>query len=149
MNKKNILKFVSIVGIVVFTALLIPPIIGFFYGEDVKSYFALYLLFLAVNAGIFFYLRDHDIKLSVKESIISVNIVWLLLGVAGAMPYLLFTKIGFAGAFFESISGFTTTGATVFQNIESLPHRILFHRSLTHWIGGMGIIVLGVGLLPL
>ncbi|WP_345992813.1 TrkH family potassium uptake protein [Sulfurimonas sp. HSL-1716] len=149
MNKKNILKFVSIVGIVVFITLLIPPIVGFFYGEDVKKYLLIILLFLAINVGMFLYLKDHDIKLSIKESIISVNIVWLLIGVAGAMPYLIYTDIGFAGAFFESISGFTTTGATVFQNVEILPHSILFHRSLTHWIGGMGIIVLGVGLLPL
>lgn len=149
MNKKNIFKFVSIVGIVVFTTLLIPPVVGFFYGEDVTLYLLTILVFLAVNVGIFAYLKDHDIKLSIKESIISVNIVWLLLGVAGAMPYLLLTNVGIADAFFESISGFTTTGATVFQDIEALPHSILFHRSLTHWIGGMGIIVLGVGLLPL
>ncbi len=149
MNKKNIFKFVSIVGIVVFTTLLIPPIVGFFYGEDVRLYLLIILAFLAVNVGIFSYLKDHEIKLSIKESIISVNIVWLLLGVAGAMPYLILTDINFADAFFESISGFTTTGATIFQNIEVLPHSILFHRSLTHWIGGMGIIVLGVGLLPL
>ncbi len=128
---------------------LIPPIVGYFYGEDVTSYFLVILAFLMVNLGIFAYLKDHDIKLSIKESIISVNIVWLLLGVAGALPYLILTDVGFADAFFESISGFTTTGATIFQDIEALPHSILFHRSLTHWIGGMGIIVLGIGLLPL
>ncbi|MBU0633425.1 TrkH family potassium uptake protein [bacterium] len=149
MNKKNIFKFVSIVGIVVFITLLIPPVVGFFYGEDVKIYFLVVLSFLLINVAIFVSLRDHVIKLSIKESIISVNIVWLLLGVAGAMPYLILTDVGFADAFFESISGFTTTGATIFQDIEVLPHSILFHRSLTHWIGGMGIIVLGVGLLPL
>ena len=149
MNKKNIFKFVSIVGIVVFTLLLIPPIVGFFYGEDVRVYMSIILMFLAVNVGMFVYLKDHDIKLSIKESIISVNIVWILIGIAGAMPYVILTDISFASAFFESISGFTTTGATVFGNVEVLPHSILFHRSLTHWIGGMGIIVLGVGLLPL
>lgn len=149
MNNKNILKFISIVGVVVFTMLLIPPIVGYFYGEDVKLYILTMLSFLAVNIGIFYYLKDHEIKLSIKESIISVNLVWLLLGVAGAMPYLILTNVGFEDAFFESISGFTTTGATIFTDIESLPHSILFHRSFTHWLGGMGIIVLGVGLLPL
>lgn len=149
MNNKNILKFISIVGVVVFTMLLIPPIVGFFYGEDVNLYMLVILSFLAVNIGMFYYLKDHEIKLSIKESIISVNLVWLLLGIAGAMPYLILTNVGFEDAFFESISGFTTTGATIFTDIESLPHSILFHRSFTHWLGGMGIIVLGVGLLPL
>lgn len=149
MNKKNILKFISVVGIVVFFALLIPPIIGFIYGEDIKVYFFIMLSLLAINATIFYILRKHELSLSIKESIISVNLVWLLLGIGGAIPFLLYTNAGIAGAFFEAISGFTTTGATIFTNIESLPHSILFHRSLTHWIGGMGIIVLGIGLLPL
>lgn len=149
MNTKNILKFISIVGVVVFIALLIPPIIGFFYGEDVTVYLLVMLSLLAVNAGISYTLKDHHLSLDIKESIISVNLVWLLLGIAGALPFMLMSNSGFADAFFESISGFTTTGATVFTDIEALPHSILIHRSLTHWLGGMGIIVLGVGLLPL
>ena len=128
---------------------MLPPVIGFFYGENETTYFLVMFAFLAVNLIAFYLLRNHEIKLSIKESIISVNIVWLLLGVAGAIPYVILAKIGFADAFFESISGFTTTGATIFRDIEVLPHSILFHRSLTHWVGGMGIIVLGVGLLPL
>lgn len=149
MNKKNILKFIATVGMVVFFALLIPPIIGFFYGEDVKIYILSMLFFLSLNALIFFILRNHSLTLSIKESIISVNLVWLLLGVGGAIPFIIHVDLSLADAFFESISGFTTTGATIFTDIEALPHSILFHRSLTHWLGGMGIIVLGVGLLPL
>ncbi len=149
MNNKNILKFTSTVGIVVFFALLIPPIIGFFYGENVTTYFLTMLFLLFLNGTIFYLLKDHDFTLSVKESIISVNLIWILLGVAGAIPFVLQVNLNIWDSFFESISGFTTTGATVFSNIEALPHSILFHRSLTHWIGGMGIIVLGVGLLPL
>jgi len=149
MNKKNILKFISTVGIVVFFALLIPPIIGLFYGEDVKIYILSILFFLSLNIFIFYLLRDHTLTLNIKESIISVNLVWFFLGIGGALPFALHLNISLADAFFESISGFTTTGATIFTDIESLPHSILFHRSLTHWLGGMGIIVLGVGLLPL
>ncbi len=149
MNKKNILKFISTVGIVVFFILLIPPIIGFFYGEDVTVYIFSILFCLSLNIVIFYFLKDHPLSLSIKDSIISVNLVWLLLGVGGAIPFILHTNISFADAFFESISGFTTTGATIFLNIEALPHSILFHRALTHWLGGMGIIVLGIGLLPL
>ncbi|WP_024955880.1 TrkH family potassium uptake protein [Sulfurospirillum arcachonense] len=150
MNKKNILKFISAVGIVVFFALLIPPAIGFFYGEDIKYYMLTIVSLLGINSFIFFLLKDHVVSLSIKESIISVNLVWLLLGIGGAIPFtILVDNISFADAFFESISGFTTTGATIFSNIEGLPHSLLFHRSLMHWLGGMGIIILGVGLLPL
>lgn len=149
MNTKNIFKFISVVGVVVFFALLIPPIIGFFYGENVTVYFLVMLFFLSVNALVSFLLRNHTLSLDIKESIISVNLVWLLIGIAGAIPFILVAHTGFADAFFESISGFTTTGATIYSDIEALPHSILFHRSLTHWLGGMGIIVLGVGLLPL
>ena len=149
MSIKNILKFISTVGIVVFFALLIPPIIGLFYGENVIIYFLSILFFLIFNIIIFLLLKDHVLTLSIKDSIISVNLVWLLLGFGGALPFIIHVDVSFADAFFESISGFTTTGATIFSDIEALPHSILFHRSLTHWLGGMGIIVLGVGLLPL
>lgn len=88
-------------------------------------------------------------KLSIKGGILSVNFTWILLGVAGAVPLMLYTDISFPDAFFESISGFTTTGATIFSDIESLPKSILYLRSLMHWLGGMGIIVLGVGLFSL
>jgi len=88
-------------------------------------------------------------KLSIKGGILSVNIIWILLGVAGAIPMVLYTELNFVDALFESVSGFTTTGATVFTDIESLPKSILYLRSLMHWLGGMGIIVLGVGLFSL
>jgi len=88
-------------------------------------------------------------KLSIKEGILSVNLVWIFLGVFGAIPLFLYTDISFADAFFESISGFTTTGATIYGDIESLNKSILFLRSMMHWLGGMGIIVLGIGLFSL
>ncbi len=88
-------------------------------------------------------------KLSIKGGILSVNLIWILLGMAGMIPLVLYTGISPADAFFESVSGFTTTGATIFSDIESLPKSILYLRSLMHWLGGMGIIVLGVGLFSL
>jgi trk system potassium uptake protein TrkH len=107
------------------------------------------LVLFAINACIYLVLRKHEMKLSIKDGILSVNLVWILLGIAGAVPLVLYTEVTWAEAFFESISGFTTTGATIYSNIEALPKSILFLRSLTHWLGGMGIIVLGVGLFSL
>ena len=123
--------------------------VGLFYGEAVGRFAAADLLFIAGNLGMWLGLRRHRFHLGIRESILSVNLLWLLIGVAGAVPLWLATEISPASALFEAISGFTTTGATVYGDIEALPHFILFHRSLMHWLGGMGIIVLGVGLLSM
>lgn len=149
MSIKSILKFVSSVGLVVFFLFLIPPLIGFFYDEDVFIYtLSMFALFI-MNLSVFLILKNDEMILGIKESIISVNFIWILLGIGGAIPMVLYTSIDPASAFFEAISGFTTTGASIFTDVESLPKSILFHRSLMHWLGGIGIIVLGVGLLPL
>jgi len=102
-----------------------------------------------INLLVWLMLRTHNLSLKIKESILVVNLLWILLGIAGAIPLYIYTHVSFASAFFEAISGFTTTGATVYTDIESLPHMILFHRSLMHWMGGLGVIVLGIGLISM
>lgn len=119
------------------------------YGEDVFVYALAMLALFVANLSIFLILKDDEMILGIKESIVSVNLIWILLGIGGAIPLVLYSKLDLASAFFEAISGFTTTGASVYTDVEVLPKSILFHRSLMHWIGGIGIIVLGVGLLPL
>jgi len=85
-----------------------------------------------------------------REGYIVVTFGWLIMALSGTMPYLFTDSIPvFTNAFFETISGYTTTGSTILNDIESLPEGILFWRSLTHWIGGMGIIVLAIAILPL
>jgi len=95
--------------------------------------------------------RENDIRL--REGFAIATFGWLGMGFAGALPFIISGAIpSFTDAFFESVSGFTTTGASILGGaikIESLPHGILFWRSLTHWIGGMGIILLSLAILPL
>ena len=146
---KNIGKFISIIGIALSLFFFTAIIVGWIYQEDMTSFVYFNLLLFGFNALIFVTLRTHSMKLSIKDGILSVNLIWILLGVAGAVPMVLYTQLSFIDALFESVSGFTTTGATVFTDIESLPHTILYLRSLMHWLGGMGIIVLGVGLFSL
>jgi len=146
---KNIFKFVSVIGVGLSLFLFTAIIVGWIYHEDMREFIYFDILLFAVNAIVFLLLRNHTMKLSIKGGILSVNLIWILLGVAGAIPLILYTGITPADAFFESVSGFTTTGATVFTDIESLPKSILYLRSLMHWLGGMGIIVLGVGLFSL
>jgi len=149
MNYKNIFKILSIIGVTVSIIFLSDILVGIIYKEEYIKFLLYDGLFFLINLFIWFMLKKHELNLKIKDSILVVNLLWLLLGFAGAMPLLIYTDVSFASAFFEAISGFTTTGATVYTQIESLPHMILFHRSLMHWLGGLGVIVLGVGLLSM
>ena len=94
--------------------------------------------------------RQSDKELRSRDGYLVVTFSWLLMSVSGSLPYLFSGAIPtYPEAFFEAISGFTTTGATILTDIEALPKGILFWRSLTQWIGGMGIIVLAVAILPI
>jgi len=145
----NSAKFISAVGTGLAIAFALPILTGLWYGEAMRAFIVFDLLFFAFNFALFAVLRRHRMQMTVRGAILSVNLVWLLLGIGGGVPLLLYTDATVAEAFFEAISGFTTTGATIFPDIESLPKSILMLRSLMHWLGGMGIIVLGVGLLSL
>lgn len=97
-----------------------------------------------------FFTRGHKKEVKRKEGYLIVTFGWLVMSASGVLPYVISGAIpNFTNAFFETISGYTTTGASILNDIESLPKGILFWRSLTHWIGGMGIIVLAIAILPL
>ena len=105
---------------------------------------------LLMGVLIMFYTRDHQKEVKRKEGYIIVTMGWLVMSASGVLPYIFSGAIpNITDAFFETISGYTTTGASIIEDIEVLPEGILFWRSLTHWIGGMGIIVLAVAILPL
>jgi trk system potassium uptake protein TrkH len=94
--------------------------------------------------------RNHNKEMNKREGYIVVAFGWIVMSLSGAVPYLATGAIpNFTNAFFETMSGFTTTGASILNDIEIVPKGVLFWRSLTHWIGGMGIIVLAVAILPL
>ena len=149
MSYKNILKVLSLIGFTVSIIFLFDLLVGIIYDENYKTFLFYDALFFSVNLAIWLSLYKHELDLKIKDSILVVNFLWILLGVAGAMPLYIYTDVSFASAFFEAVSGFTTTGATIYNDIESLDHMILFHRSLMHWMGGLGVIVLGVGLLSM
>lgn len=94
--------------------------------------------------------KKHSKEMNKREGYIVVAFGWIVMALSGTLPYIFSGSIpNFTNAFFETISGYTTTGSSILKDIESLPHGILFWRSLTHWIGGMGIIVLAIAILPL
>jgi trk system potassium uptake protein TrkH len=128
---------------------LLDIVVALIYNENYLNFLLYDTLFFIINSLIWLFLKNHELDLKIKDSILIVNLLWILLGIAGAIPFILYTNVSLASAFFEAISGFTTTGATIYSDIESLPYLILFHRSLMHWLGGLGVIVLGVGLLSI
>jgi trk system potassium uptake protein TrkH len=94
--------------------------------------------------------KNHTKEMNKREGYLVVAFGWIVMTVSGTLPYVFTGAIpDFTNAIFETISGYTTTGSTILNDIESLPKGVLFWRSLTHWIGGMGIIVLAIAILPL
>ncbi|BDD07880.1 potassium transporter [Fulvitalea axinellae] len=108
------------------------------------------LITIAVGAGGFFPTRGHKSHLKKRDGYIIVTFGWLFMSLFATLPYLFSGAIpSFTNAFFETVSGYTTTGASILNNIEELPMGILTWRSMTQWIGGMGIIVLTVAIMPI
>jgi trk system potassium uptake protein TrkH len=128
--------------------MLAPCLCSFYYGE-VEAYAFLLSAALVLVASMVAYKKTEPTGVALqKEVFCTVAFGWLLAALFGSLPYLISgTFVSFADAFFETMSGFATTGATVLADVESLPRGILFWRSMTHWLGGMGIIVLFVALL--
>lgn len=130
--------------------LLSIPFSVYFGDSDVLP--ILYSGLLALVAGAMLVLATWKYKdePGIREGYAIVTFGWIMLSVFGALPFYLSGYVPhFADAFFETMSGFTTTGATILTDIEKLPHGILFWRSMTHWFGGMGIILLSIAILPI
>jgi trk system potassium uptake protein TrkH len=122
-----------------------------YYGET-ESLSILYSGLITIFSGglLWFSTRKHPKNIGRKEGYVIVAVTWIIISLFGTLPFLLSRTIpNFTDAFFETMSGFTTTGATILTDIESMPKGILFWRSMTHWIGGMGIIVFTVAVLPI
>lgn len=131
--------------------MLLSSLISLIYKDGVT--FNLFLsggITILVGLLVMFNTKDHNKEMNKREGYIVVAFGWIVMTLSGTIPYLLTGSItSFTNAFFETMSGYTTTGATILNDIEIVPKGVLFWRSLTHWIGGMGIIVLAVAILPL
>jgi trk system potassium uptake protein TrkH len=149
MSITSVIHVLSLLLIFLAGAMLVPLPFSVYYGDG--DHIALLLsagITLLVSLVGFRASRLHR-DLRVREGFAIVTFGWLFFALFGSLPFLLSNSISsYTDAFFETMSGFTTTGATILTDIEMLPHGILFWRSLTHWIGGMGIIVLSLAILP-
>lgn len=130
--------------------LLLCMFISYYYGDDDEFSFSLSTVITLMAAVTMRYAgRNGDNSLSRREAYLVVTLSWVLFSLFGTLPFLISGYItSFTDAYFEAMSGFTTTGATIFDDVESLPHALLFWRSLTQWVGGLGIVFFTIALLP-
>lgn len=131
--------------------MMVATLISFIYKDGVTlELFLAGLATLLLGAIAMFGTKKHRKEMNKREGYIVVAFGWIVMSLTGTLPYLVTEAIpSFTNAFFETISGYTTTGASILNDIEILPEGVLFWRSTTHWIGGMGIIVLAIAILPL
>lgn len=130
--------------------LMLPSfVVGLIYGEQVFAAF-LIPIGLSVIAGTLLTLKKPaDTSIFAKEGFVTVGLSWVLLSIIGGMPFVIDGCIPSPiDAFFETVSGFTTTGASILTDVEALGYGMLFWRSFTHWIGGMGVLVFVLAILP-
>ena len=130
--------------------MLLPAIFSLYYGDD-DLFYVLISSGITILVGVILWLSlRFKGEIRIRDSFAIVTFGWITVSIFGALPFYLSGYIpSFTNAFFETMSGFTTTGASILTNIEALPHGLLFWRSLTHWLGGMGIIVLSLAIFPM
>lgn len=150
MNTRLVIRLQGSILLIEAAAMLPSLLIALIYGDgDAMAFVQTIVLILLVALPMHLFAHPNERNLRAREGFVAVALSWVLLSVFGAMPFLfggLFTR--FEDAFFEAVSGFTTTGASVLTQFEGAPKGIMFWRSFTHWIGGMGVLVLTLALLP-
>jgi trk system potassium uptake protein TrkH len=149
-NFRSVLKIVGLILLISASSFLLCIPVAMIYDEPVRPFLLAYVT--ALIPGILFYFllksRLHQ-RVTTREGYLSVTLGWVTLVLSGTLPFLFSHQIsGFINMLFESVSGYTTTGASILTEVESLPKSVLFWRSLTHWIGGIGIILLVIIVLP-
>jgi trk system potassium uptake protein len=151
MHLSSVLRVLSLLLFIVSLFMLFPIFFGLYYREGgMIRFFLIPMGGTAVVSLLVLYLtRDAPKTLSIRDGFLLVTLSWVFSALIGSLPFFISGVIPrFADAYFETMSGFTTTGASILTDIEALPKCMLFWRSLTHWLGGMGIVVLAVAVLP-
>jgi trk system potassium uptake protein TrkH len=144
-------KVLSLLGAIVSLSMLWPLAWSLWDGSsDIRAFLVSIFFGIVFSIILFLFGRNADYDdLGIKDGFVVVSLAWVIASLVGAMPYWISGTVPtFTDAFFEAMSGFTTTGASVLSDIEANPRGILFWRDLTHWLGGMGIIVLSLAILP-
>ena len=150
MNYKTVFSTIGYISITEAVLLLLPTAVSLYYGEScIWSFLITSAAAAVIGITLCFALRTRNNVIYAKDGFAIVSLAWLFMSVIGALPFVISGEIpSYVDAFFETVSGFTTTGASIVDDVESLSHGILFWRSFTHWVGGMGVLVFVMALLP-
>ena len=149
MNIRMIAQILGRVLLIMAALLLLPFVTGLVYAENILP-FAVTIALTAAVGGALLLLRPHSREIYAREGFAAVGLSWLSMSLLGALPFVLSGDIpSFIDAFFETASGFSTTGASILNNVEGLSRAGLFWRSFTHWIGGMGVLVFLMAVMPM
>lgn len=150
MNYAMVLYILGYICNVEALLMLLPLGVGLLYGESVGDTFGLTIVLLFAVGAVLTRKRPKKQTFYAKEGFVTVSLCWIVMSLFGALPLSLSGEVGsYVDCFFEIVSGFTTTGASVVANVEILSQNILFWRSFTHWIGGMGVLVFVLMVLPM
>ena len=149
-NYKTVFFTLGILQIILGIFMLIPIIVQFFYNEIDSSFFGASIVTIIFGTLFFLSNLDHDKKLNLQQAFLLTSLSWLSIAIFGSLPFV-FSSIDFSftNAFFESMSGITTTGSTIISNLENMPKGILLWRAILQWLGGIGIIVMAITLMPI
>ena len=149
-NYKTVFFTLGILQIILGIFMFIPIIFQFIYSEIDSSFFGASIV--TIVFGTFFFLSnlDHDKKLTLQQAFLLTALSWLSIAIFGSLPFI-FSDLNFSfiNAFFESMSGITTTGSTVISNLNEMPKSILLWRAILQWLGGIGIIIMAITLMPI
>ena len=149
-NYKTVFFTLGILQIILGIFMLIPIIAQFFYNEIDSSFFGASIATIIFGTLFFLSNLDHDKKLNLQQAFLLTALSWLSIAIFGSLPFVFSgIEFSFTNAFFESMSGITTTGSTIISNLEDMPKGILLWRALLQWLGGIGIIVMAITLMPI
>ncbi len=144
MNRKMVFYMFGRIGLIVSGLMLLPAAVALIYKEGIQFWSFIATVAITALLGTVFSLvnRTKDSVIYAKEGFAVVSLSWLMLSAVGALPFVISGEIpSYVDAFFETVSGFTTTGASILKDIEAMSYSMLFWRSFTHWVGGMGVLV--------
>ena len=149
-NYKTVFFTLGILQIILGIFMFIPIIAQFFYQEIDSSFFGASIVTIIFGTLFFLSNLDHENKLNLQQAFLLTALSWLSVAIFGSLPFF-FSNLGFSftNAFFESMSGITTTGSTVIANLENMPKSILLWRAILQWLGGIGIIIMAITLMPI
>ena len=149
-NYKTVFFTLGILQIILGVAMFIPIIAQFIYSEIDSSFFGASIITIIFGTLFFLSNLDHNKKLNLQQAFLLTALSWLSIAVFGSLPFIFSTiELSVTDAFFESMSGITTTGSTIISNLEITPKGILLWRAILQWLGGIGIIVMAITLMPI